>query len=603
MHPKLIITILAIIMWHTATAQDQRVAIDSLKQVLANSPEQKKADVYVALAAEYHHISGDTIVLYANKALLLAHKFKNKAAEAQAYTWLATAERDLGAYTNALAHYLAGLKIIEPTGNEEELIRIYNGIGITYKKMKRWDEALAYYRKSNTLAVKNDNYAAASHTYNNIGTIYLEKELWDTVVLYYDSAVLYAEKAQDNRAMSTVLFNLGDTYRAHKEYNKALNASLRCLKYDKLNEDKYGMLMSYFQIARIYEELKQNKQSLLYADSAEQIAIAEKFNRERIDILGWRSNVAENKGHFKEAFNLYRESRNIRDTLLNEATARQISELQTQYETEKKEQQIQLQKAEINERNYIIISISALSLLGLLLGYSFYNRYKQKQQDKLQKAIIQQQELATQAVIEAEEKERKRIAGDLHDGVGQTMSAAKMNLSAISHEIPFANDEQKLAFDKAMALVDEGCKEVRTVSHNIMPNALLKSGLANAIRDFVNKIDSKVLQVNLYTDGLNERLPGNIETVLYRVVQECVNNVIKHAGASHLDLTLIKDEDGISITIEDNGKGFDIDKAKDKDGIGLQNIITRIQYLKGIIEWDTAPGKGTVVTIQVPGVA
>lgn len=180
------------------------------------------------------------------------------------------------------------------------------------------------------------------------------------------------------------------------------------------------------------------------------------------------------------------------------------------------------------------------------------------------------------------------------------MSAAKMNLSSISHEIPFANEEQKTAFEKAMALVDEGCKEVRIVSHNIMPNALLKSGLTTAVRDFLNKIDSRVLKVNMYTEGLNERLSNNAELVLYRVIQECVNNVIKHANANTLDITIIKDENELSVTIEDNGDGFNINDAKKKDGIGLQNLVTRIKYLKGTIDWDTSPGKGTVVVINIP---
>lgn len=584
-----------------ASAQVQRNAIDSLTAVLKNTPIEKQALVYANLANEYHHISGDTILLYANKSLHLTKKHPDHEAEYKAYLLIGIVEKDKGNFEEALSYHLKALKIAEQEKKAEDVLtRIYNGIGIIYKKMKRFDEALPYYIQANRLAKKHEQYKAASHTYNNIGTIYLEREEWHTVVLYYDSALMYAEKSGDTRALSTVLFNMGDAYRGRKQFTKALSYTLRCLEYDKINEDKYGMFMSYFQAARILDEMKHYTESNMYADSAEQIAINEQLNREKVDIYAWRSNAAEAQGRYMEAFNHYRRSRMLRDTMLTEATARQISELQTKYETEKKEQQILQQQSEITQRNYIIVSISILLVFGTLLGYSYYNRYKLKQRDKLQTAIIRQQELATQAVIEAEEKERKRIAGDLHDGVGQTMSAAKMNLSAIGSELHFSNTEQKAAFEKAMALVDDGCKEVRNVSHNIMPNALLKSGLATAVRDFLNKIDSKVLQVNLYTEGMQERLPKNIETVLYRVVQECVNNTIKHAAANILDMTIIKDEDGVSITIEDNGKGFDIVTAQAKEGIGLQNITTRIHYLKGTVEWDSAPGKGTVVTIVVP---
>jgi two-component system, NarL family, sensor kinase len=213
---------------------------------------------------------------------------------------------------------------------------------------------------------------------------------------------------------------------------------------------------------------------------------------------------------------------------------------------------------------------------------------------------MKQQELATKAVIEAEEEERQRIARDLHDGVGQMMSAAKMNLSAFESDIQFANEEQRLSFSTIIRLVDDSCKEVRHVSHNMMPNALLKNSLANAIRDFVDKMDKKALQVHLYTEGLDERLDSNIETVFYRVIQECVNNVIKHASATTLDISVIREKDGISATIEDNGKGFDTTDKEKFGGIGLKNILTRVEYLKGTVEFDSAPGKGTLVSLHVP---
>ena len=236
----------------------------------------------------------------------------------------------------------------------------------------------------------------------------------------------------------------------------------------------------------------------------------------------------------------------------------------------------------------------------ILLSYSFYRRYKLRQETKLRDAIIKQQDLSTKAVLEAEENERKRIAQELHDGVGQMMSAAKMNLSAFESDLQLKDEAQKTAYEKIVSLVDESCKEVRSVSHQMMPNALLKKGLANAIREFIDKIDSRVLKVDLFSEGLNERIDSNAETVLYRVIQECVNNVIKHSGANHLDISLIKDVDGISVTIEDNGKGFDVAQKTNVEGIGLKNMRTRIEYLKGTIEFDSTPEKGTLVAINVP---
>ena len=151
-----------------------------------------------------------------------------------------------------------------------------------------------------------------------------------------------------------------------------------------------------------------------------------------------------------------------------------------------------------------------------------------------------------------------------------------------------------------ISLVDESVKEVRTVSHQMMPNMLLKSGLAKAVAEFLDKIDQRIIKVNLYTEGLNERIEENSEIVLYRVMQECVNNVIKHSAATQLDISLIKDKDGVSVTIEDNGKGFDKDQLPEDAGMGLKNMKARIDYLHGSIDFDTAPGKGTLVAIHLP---
>ncbi|MBC7510656.1 MAG: sensor histidine kinase [Ferruginibacter sp.] len=257
------------------------------------------------------------------------------------------------------------------------------------------------------------------------------------------------------------------------------------------------------------------------------------------------------------------------------------------------------QKLEVTRKNIIITVIIVLAMMGFLLGYSFNRRYKLQQQTKLQQEILKHQDLATKAIIAAEETERKRIATDLHDGVGQLMSAAKMNLSAIESDLNFTSVAQKNAYDKAMALVDEGCKEVRAVSHNMMPNALLRAGLASAVREFLDNLNSQVIKINLYADGLNERIDSNTETILYRVIQECVNNVLKHAKASLLDISIIKEAENISVTIEDNGIGFDKNSLKNGTGIGLKNIETRMAFLKGSVEWESQPGKGTLVVLHV----
>lgn len=279
---------------------------------------------------------------------------------------------------------------------------------------------------------------------------------------------------------------------------------------------------------------------------------------------------------------------------------KQLSELNLKFEAEHKQKLIQQQQFANNRRNTTIAVIAVLFARGAILGYQSYSRYRLKQMVLLQSAMLHQLDIATQGIIEAEEKERKRIAADLHDGVGQLFSAVRMNLSSLMDRAVLTNAAEKALAEKTLAMVDESCKGVRTIAQQMMPNILLKTGLAAAIKDFVNKIDSQHLKINMEAYGLEERLDNNVEIVLYRVLQECVNNVIKHARASRLDINLTREGRDISVTIEDNGIGFNAADKMKFAGIGLKNIITRVKYLKGSVDISSDQNKGTLVAIYIP---
>lgn len=279
---------------------------------------------------------------------------------------------------------------------------------------------------------------------------------------------------------------------------------------------------------------------------------------------------------------------------------KQLSELNIKLEIERKQKLIQQQQLAVSRRNTTITVIAALFAGVAIISYQSYSRYRLKKVVLLQSAMLHQLDIATQGIIQAEEKERKRIAADLHDGVGQLFSAVRMNLSSLMERMVLTNTDQQVLAEKTLAMVDESCKEVRSIAHQMMPNILLKTGLASAIKDFVNKIDSQHLKINMQAYGLEERLDNNVEIVLYRVVQECLNNVIKHARASRLDINITREDGDISVTIEDNGIGFNTADKLKFEGIGLKNIITRVKYLKGSVDISSDQNKGTLVAIYIP---
>ncbi len=219
----------------------------------------------------------------------------------------------------------------------------------------------------------------------------------------------------------------------------------------------------------------------------------------------------------------------------------------------------------------------------------------------MDKELANQRDIRSKAVIEAEEKERRRIAQDLHDGVGQILSAAKLNLSGLEDKLKLENPEQSLLLSNALELVNDSVKEVRSVSHNMMPNTLIKLGLASAVREFITKIASVPnLRIDLQIVGMEERLENTVETVLYRVIQEVVANIIKHAKANEISMQLIRHDNELTIMIEDNGVGFDKNNITKFEGIGLKNIISRIEFLNGNVDFDSTPGQGTTVVIEIP---
>ncbi len=429
---------------------------------------------------------------------------------------------------------------------------------------------------------------------------YLANDTGEQSVQNYLAALKLAEASKEKATIKAACNNLGRLLMERKKYKEAIGYFMRALAIGEETRSFSGLAIIQQNIGYAYTKLGQLPEAKNWFEKAEASALQYGDKYTLGEVYNHRASYDSAAGNFEQAFEYKSKFLVISDRLLNEKLGTQIKELQTKYDHQKKEKIILEQQLQIAKRNYLIGGIAGLFILGGMLVFSYQKRNKLKQEKRLQMEIIHQQDLATKAIINAEEKERKRIAYDLHDGVGQMMSAAKMNLSSFESRIVFSDEGEKKAFDKIISLVDESCKEVRNVSHNMMPNALLKSGLSSAVKEFIDKIDNSLLKVNLHAEGLNERLDGNVETVLYRVIQECVNNVIKHSKANTLDVSLIKDYDGIAVTIEDNGLGFDTLMKEKFAGIGLKNIITRIEYLKGTVDFDSSPGNGTLVAIHVP---
>ena len=205
------------------------------------------------------------------------------------------------------------------------------------------------------------------------------------------------------------------------------------------------------------------------------------------------------------------------------------------------------------------------------------------------------------AVIQTEEKERKRFAKDLHDGLGPLLSTVKMSVSTLS--LMDSDPSRKEIIENTAYIIDESIKSIKEISNNLSPHILNNFGLASAIKDFINKIDSKLIIINFESNAFNRRFDENVEVVIYRVACELIHNTLKHAKAGLIEINLTFQHKTIIFSFSDDGVGFNVEEIfavnPTYNGMGYSNMLSRISSIKGKIEVDSSPQNGTKVLIRV----
>jgi two-component system NarL family sensor kinase len=583
-----------------------QIKADSLKQIMtAGHSYPERMGAYLAYLELFQLKNFDHTLEVAAQALKLARDNGDSLRVAIIQRHTGAALYFKGDYDDAAQHFYHSAALLEKMDNnnavaKKELAYTYNDIAKLYRKTRDLNRSLQYYDNAFRIFRQRNDSAGMAMILNESGVVYEYKGNYDEAIRRYESSMKIAEALNNQVSISYSLNFIAGVQTIQKKYDAAIENLMKCIRIRQQLNDSFALALAYTDLGAVYNAKGDYSKALEALEKSNGIAIPMGYPELQSNNLNEMASVAQKMGDYKKALEYFQRRAAIRDSIFNIEKTRQIEELNARYETAKKEQLIERQRFRISRQNYLIAGIVVLVVLSGITAWSQYRRYRLKQEAKLQSELLKQQELAAKAVLEAEEEERQRIAKELHDGVGQMMSAARMNLSAFETTTRLTDKDQKQSLEKIIQLVDESCREVRHVSHNMMPMALMKKNLSEAIHDFISKLDKKNLEVQLHTEGIDERMDSAVEGVLYRIVQECVNNVLKHAGASQLDISIIKDVEGISATIEDNGKGFNTEEMEKFNGIGLKSITSRIGYLKGTVEFDSAPGRGTVVSLFVP---
>jgi signal transduction histidine kinase/Flp pilus assembly protein TadD len=461
--------------------------------------------------------------------------------------------------------------------------------------MERKDQAVPLFKQSLAIAEKHQYKKLIFNNCSNLGGLLIELREFENAETTLLKALTVADEIDipndkrftTLRLLGTLYENIGKIKEAKKLYEELI---------EKCISENDSLSKSYVQTfyAGLLNRQGQSEQALVIINKAIPFLKNQSEKKALLAGLQTKHSILKKLNDLPELVKIDSEIIKIQENIFTTDLNKEISETEVKYKTAEIAHQKEL--SEIHLRNQLKIYV--FLFVGILILCLFIFIFIHQQRKAKQKSLLHKEKLSS--IIIGEEKERNRIANELHDGVGQMVSAAKMNLSALENDIKFVNPSQKNDYLNIIDLIDDSCKEIRNISHNMAPQAILKSGLSKALSSLIQNTDQRVLKINLYTEGMELYKDIHTESILYRIIQECISNIIKHASASIIDISLIKDKDGISISIEDNGIGFELSNLKNKEGIGLQNIRNRIEYLNGTVEWDTQKGKGTLVAMFIP---
>lgn len=547
--------------------------------------------------------NNDSVLTYNKKLLQYAQEFDDKKYIGIGYVNLSESYNDFSDTENALAYALKGLEIVEKNGTEGVKEDTYALLLRLYLDRQELDKALQYGEKALAIARKLEAPEREALTLINMAMIYSKQKAYDKSITTTNRFIEICNSVENERFLAYGYSNLADVYLKQNKIelsrkNSELGVALAMKTGDK------SMEATALRGLALAELLSKNyAQSKIYADSS--IAIHKALNNPEniIHTTKLLANLAYATGDPAKGYAYELESDEFQENYVRSVLSKQSSDLEKKYETEKKEAEIQLQKATIKEKNtlnYILIGSAAALLIILLLSYRNYKHRQKLQQQRINELETEKQLTATAAVLKGEEQERTRLAKDLHDGLGGMLSGIKHSLNNMKGNL-IMTPENAQAFERSIDMLDSSIKEMRRVAHNMMPEALLKFGLDTALRDFCNDINqSGALNVTYQSiDIANTTINQTTAITIYRVVQELLNNSIKHATATHAVVQLSKQDNKISVTVEDDGSGFNVKQLELAQGIGWRNIQSRIEYLKGSLDVQSEPGKGTSVFIEL----
>lgn len=477
-----------------------------------------------------------------------------------------------------------------------------NNIGLIYGEMERHETALSWHRRAlqDYSNVKEENRGAFEYdVYSNIGLIYQSLDIQDSARFYNHKAIEGFRKHKNFYGLAKALSNYGIMLNETNQADKAIGYFEEAMKLSLEIENLYSHVSSGFNLSTSYLYLKRYEKELEVLKEIYPF-LAELNNNE----LGYKIcfSIAKayfRQGNFQEGNKYLKEYNAYYEAYFHEILDKNIIESEKKFEVQESKRKLaEAQTAELKaglelkEKNYWLIVLSLFIAVSILATIIFFQKNKARQEKENARAILKERDKGLKAIIDAQEEERKRIAGELHEGVGNQLLALKMNLKTV------IADDQKMGPGINKLLTDV-IDEVRAVSHQMMPKVLQEFGCVPALNDMLERVfkhSGIIFRFETHKVS-NKRYDSRIETVIYRVAQEAVNNIIKHSKATEVTIQLIETKKSIILLIEDNGTG--IHAKNNNAGLGLTNMKSRVNTVNGEFNIESEYGKGTTITVRI----
>ncbi len=574
---------------------------------------------YLSTARSYQTENYDSLLFYTQKALKLSFKINDLPSISRSVQLLGRYFMMKEDYQNAVKCFIKSLSIEEKLNNSARIADLNDELGSVYYFQEIFGKALTYHTAALVVYEKNHDTTNMAKVYSHLGNLHLSREYCEQrtkeqkkadfilAIQYFEKTVQLCTKTGYKSLIINSYVNIAATYNKLDKPEKALVYLNQAVEYYRKTKNMSRLAGSLHTLGITYYKAKQYSLSVKALEESEKLSVDNKYTEGIQYLYEAMAQTYEASHDYKNAYNYYIKYMTIRDSLVTAEKSKQLFELETRYQTEKKEKEIVKLTSEKREKNLLLIALSGLILMLLVSGYFFVKNIRNKKliaeqtleikEQYIQDLEKERQLVATKSVLKGEESERSRMARDLHDGLGGLLSGVKINLSAMKGN-SILTSENAQAFDHAIKLLDTSISELRRVAHNLMPETLNHYGLKTALNDFIaemSKNPSTELTFSFF--GADIRFESQLELTAFRIAQELVNNALKHSGAAKIDLQLIADVDRICIQVVDNGKGFDT-KGKSGDGKGLVSIRDRVTANNGRFEIESTPGEGTEATVE-----